>query len=237
MKLCIIVPAFNEEASISGVINSLLSLPLEKQIVVVDDGSKDQTSEIVRGYPVTLLRLSVNLGIGGAIQTGYKWAVHNKFTHAIQFDGDGQHLPQYIQALVDSATTTGKNMIIGSRNLSIQSENTSRTRQFGTKLINYHIKFWWRESTISDATSGMRIIEKSLMKLFCDEYPSDYPEPISVARALASGFTVGEIPVEMQIRTGGRSSIGKFDSIKYMIRVISYINLLGVQYLSRKFKK
>ena len=218
MKVLVIIPAYNEEAIILKTVKNLKETNKDIDYVIINDGSTDNTKEVCLKNNLNMIDLPMNLGIGGAVQTGYKYAFYNDYDIAIQFDGDNQHNPKYITNLV-SEINKGNNLVIGSRYVKELSEfKSSRVRQIGIKFLSFLIKIVTGKK-IYDVTSGYRACDKELIKLFANNYPTDYPEPDSTTKVLKLGYKVSEIPVEMNEREKGKSSIGFIDSIYYMIKV------------------
>ena len=170
-----------------------------------------------------------NLGIGGAVQTGYKYAYENDFDIAIQFDGDGQHDITFVDALVAPIENGNANMTIGSRFVegSTSEFKSTKARQMGIRMISGFIKFFTKVK-LYDVTSGFRAIDKSLIKEFSMNYPTEYPEPISTTRVLKHGKKVAEVPVKMNERQGGTSSIHSWKNAYYMINVLMSIINIGI---------
>ena len=218
MKVLVIIPAYNEEAIILKTVKNLKETNKDIDYVIINDGSTDNTKEVCLKNNLNMIDLPINLGIGGAVQTGYKYAFYNNYDIAIQFDGDNQHNPKYISNLV-TEINKGNNLVIGSRYVKELSEfKSSRVRQMGIKFLSSLIKIVTGKK-IYDVTSGYRACDKELIKLFANNYPTDYPEPDSTTKVLKLGYKVSEIPVEMNEREKGKSSIGFIDSIYYMIKV------------------
>ncbi len=218
MKVLVIIPAYNEEAIILKTVKNLKETNKDIDYVIINDGSTDNTKEVCLKNNLNMIDLPINLGIGGAVQTGYKYAFYNNYDIAIQFDGDNQHNPKYISNLV-AEINKGNNLVIGSRYVKELSEfKSSRVRQMGIKFLSSLIKIVTGKK-IYDVTSGYRACDKELIKLFANNYPTDYPEPDSTTKVLKLGYKVSEIPVEMNEREKGKSSIGFIDSIYYMIKV------------------
>ncbi len=168
-----------------------------------------------------------NLGIGGAVQTGYKYALQNNYDIAIQFDGDGQHDAGYIEALIKPLQDGDANIVVGSRFVGEESDfKSSGMRRVGIKLLSGMLKIATGQR-IKDVTSGFRAIDSRGIELFANSYPSDYPEPESIAFAIAHGLKVEEVPVAMHAREGGTSSIGGLRAVWYMIKVGISIILRG----------
>lgn len=218
MKVIVIIPCYNEEDNILKTVKNLQEANKNVDYIVINDGSIDNTREICIENNINMIDLPINLGIGGAVQTGYKYAFYNDYDVAIQLDGDNQHNPKYIENLIDEINK-GNDMVIGSRYVTILSTfKSTAIRQMGIKFLSFLIKMVTGRK-IYDVTSGYRACNKKLIKLFANNYPTDYPEPDSTTKVLKLGYKVSEIPVEMNERENGKSSIGFIDSIYYMIKV------------------
>lgn len=218
MKTLIIIPAYNESKNIVKTVKSLSESNVDLDYVVINDGSKDNTKEVCITNKINFIDLPNNLGIGGAVQTGYIYAQKNNYDVAIQFDGDGQHDPKYIEQLVEKINN-GDNLVIGSRFV----ENTSSfkstwLRRVGINILSFLIKICTGKK-IYDPTSGFRAADKDIIKLFATQYPVDYPEPDTIVSVIKKGYKVSEVPVEMHSRENGVSSINAMKSIYYMIKV------------------
>ncbi len=216
MKKIIIVPAFNEAENIQCVINHLKRIKLD--FIIVNDCSTDNTVDICKKNNVHIINLPFNLGIGGAVQTGYLYAFQNNYDIAIQVDGDGQHDITYIDSLIEPIAEGKANMTIGSRFLAKEGFQSSFMRRIGINFFTRLIKILTGK-TITDTTSGFRAVDKNIIKQFAQDYPRDYPEPETNFKVIKSGYTVQEVPVIMRSRAGGESSISSFKSIWYMIKV------------------
>lgn len=222
MKILMIIPAYNEELNIVNTVKKIKSHNSKSvykvDYLVINDGSTDNTKEICEKNNFNVINLVRNLGIGGAVQTGYKYALENDYDVAIQFDGDGQHDENYIDVLVQEIAN-GENFVIGSRFVKNLSKfKSSSTRRFGIKILSILIKMCTGQK-IYDPTSGFRAADKKVIKLFASHYPSEYPEPESTAELIKKGYKVKEVPVEMHEREFGSSSIKPLKSIYYMFSV------------------
>lgn len=220
MKVLIIIPAYNEEMNIKNTVEKVLKLG-NKDIdyVVVNDGSTDNTLQILQNENYNHINLEHNLGIGGAVQTGYKYARDNDYDIAIQFDGDGQHKEDYLELLI-SEVKNGTDLVIGSRFCKKTNADftTTKSRKVGIRIISWLIKIA-TGTKITDPTSGLRACNKKIIKIFSEEYPKDYPEPVTTVKILKKKFTVKEVPVIMNKREFGVSSINIIKSIDYMFKV------------------
>lgn len=216
-SVLIIIPAFNEEESIVDVAHSVHDAGYD--LVVVNDGSTDATLEICKDHDIPVLNLASNLGIGGAVQTGHIYAYENGYDIDIQFDGDGQHDIGSIPALVE-AIEQGANLAIGSRFVDKNKETFKSTglRRLGIKWLSFIIKLM-TGARVYDVTSGFRACDRRMIELYSTNYPIDYPEPESIAIAMKNHMAIAEVPVTMNERQGGISSISAPASVYYMIKV------------------
>ncbi|MBQ6752322.1 MAG: glycosyltransferase family 2 protein [Clostridia bacterium] len=231
-KVLIVIPAFNEEKSIAKTCDSIVKYNevngTKYDMLVINDGSTDQTEEILSKNGIPHIRLLNNLGIGGAVQTGYKYAALHDYDIAVQFDGDGQHDIAFIDDLVSPIVNDKADMTIGSRFVSKGQSGfkSSFARRTGIKMISAFIKMKTGKR-IFDTTSGFRAINKKLIRTFANNYPLEYPEPISTTEALLNGYRVEEVPVEMKEREEGKSSIRLYKNFYYMVNVI--LNIIIVR--------
>ncbi len=218
-KTLIIIPAFNEEGNIVKTIRELQSLPLALSIVVINDGSKDLTAQEARSVGVPVLTLPFNLGIGGAMQTGFQFAQRNNFDIAVQVDGDCQHDGAYLAAILDPILKNEADMTIGSRflppNLGYQSSFVRRIGiNFFAGLISLISQY-----KVTDPTSGFRAFNHKMIKIFAENYPSDFPEPEAIMIAGRYKAKIKEVSVQMRKRSSGNSSIRYFKTLYYMLKV------------------
>ncbi|CAG7644067.1 glycosyltransferase family 2 protein [Paenibacillus allorhizosphaerae] len=219
-KVLIVVPAFNEQNNILKVIGDIRESIPDFDILVVNDCSLDGTSANARKADgVKVVDLPYNLGIGGAVQTGFKYAYANQYDYMVQIDGDGQHIPREVDKLLDAMSRSGCDMVIGSRFLDIQSYRTTWTRRLGIKVF-YLLFRLLIQTKVTDSTSGFRIYNKKSIALLCRHYPDDYPEPDAIILLKKHGLTISEVGVEMREREHGSSSITPIKSPYYMAKVI-----------------
>ncbi|MBB6282033.1 glycosyltransferase family 2 protein [Geobacillus subterraneus] len=217
MKVLVIIPAYNEEATIQNtVLNLQRTCPYD--YIVINDGSTDRTGDILDQSGFYHLDLPVNLGIGGAMQTGYRYAFEHGYDYAIQLDADGQHDPNDLKTLVREIITSGYDMVIGSRFVERTNYKGSPFRRLGILYFCYLLYFACGVK-ITDPTSGYRIVNHRVIREFAREYPIDYPEVEVIARLAKKGYQIKEVKVEMNARQGGRSSITPFKSLYYMTKV------------------
>lgn len=218
MKVLVIIPAYNEEKNIKGVVEKLKEECPQYDYLIVNDGSKDNTVEVCKKNQYPYLDLPVNLGIGGAVQAGYLYAKKNGYEIAVQMDGDGQHNPEYIENLILPILNNEADMVIGSRFMNKEGFQSSLLRRIGINILRYVIKICCG-ITILDTTSGFRASSEKLTNVFAENYAQDYPEPEAIVFAALSGYRVKEIPVLMNEREEGYSSIYGLKSLYYMIKV------------------
>lgn len=225
-KTIVVVPAYNEGENIEAVVEKLRTV-CDVDFVVINDGSTDNTGELLVKLGVPHVTLCQNLGIGGAMQTGYKYAWRAGYDIAVQFDGDGQHDEKCIDAIVAPIVAGEADMVVGSRFLG--GENTfksSAARRAGIRCLSGVLKVATGKRVL-DVTSGFRAVGRDAMAMFARRYPADYPEPDSLASAISAGLRVKEVPVVMHERMGGTSSIGGFSAVYYMVKVGIAILLSG----------
>ena len=218
-KILIIIPAYNEEECLPGVMQDLRSHAPDADILVVDDGSRDRTAEVARQTGVKVASLPYNLGIGGAMQTGFQYARNNGYDIAIQFDGDGQHMAAEIEILLDPLQKGRADIVIGSRFLKRGDYRPSFFRRIGISIFSTVLSAIMG-MPVTDTTSGFRAVNSRVIEFFARVYPEDYPEVESLVLLHRAGMTIAEVPVRMRDRTGGRSSITPIRSVYYMIKVL-----------------
>lgn len=217
-KGLIIIPAYNESANIENTVADIKKNAPDFDYVIINDCSKDNTLQILKGNGFNYVSLPVNLGIGGAVQTGYCYAYENGYETAVQVDGDGQHDVSYLNAMYDTMKEKNANMIIGSRFIEKEGFQSSALRRVGITYFTKMIKVL-TGVTVTDPTSGFRLADRSVIEMFSKDYPRDYPEPESIVSVLRTGKSVTEYPVKMRARQGGESSITMGKSVYYMIKV------------------
>lgn len=226
MKVLLIIPAYNEEESIVQTIKSINKYKENKKndfqldYVVINDGSTDKTPQLLEEKHINHVDLIMNLGIGGAVQTGYKYALIHDYDIAIQFDGDGQHDINSIDNVLNPIINEGFDFCVGSRFVkgSTSEFQTTGMRRFGIKLISFLIAIVTGKR-VFDVTSGYRAANKNVITYFAKRYPTEFPEPESIVQLLKKKYKVTERPVNMMERIGGVSSIHTLKSVKYMIEV------------------
>lgn len=224
MKIMVAIPAYNEEKNIFKVVNAVKKNNPWVDVVVINDGSRDCTGSEAERAGAFVINLSQNLGIGGAVQTGYIYASRKGYDAVIQVDGDGQHDPKDLSRLIDSIEKDEADMIIGSRFAKKTDYESSKMRWLGINFFSKLVSFVCRRHFF-DTTSGYRAVNKKVIKIFARYYPRDYPEVETIVYAYKRGVRIKEISVDMKKRQGGKSSITPLKSIYYMIKVTCAILL------------
>lgn len=218
MKVLLIIPAYNEEENIGALLDELERDYGRYDYLVINDCSRDSTRQILRSRKANYLDLPVNLGIGGGVQAGYMYAKENGYDIAVQMDGDGQHLPVYLDAIIEPVASGTADFVVGSRFIKKEGFQSSALRRVGIVFLS-----WWLRVltgiTVKDVTSGFRAVNRKGIELFADEYAQDYPEPEALTLAALQGLRIMETPVRMKERTGGRSSISGVKTAYYMLKV------------------
>jgi hypothetical protein len=233
MRILVIIPAYNEEEKLTDVIREVRECQVEVDIVVINDCSSDGTQLAAEKEGVPVITLSVNLGIGGAVQTGFKYASLHGYDIAVQVDADGQHNPNQIDRLIKPILEDHVDMVIGSRFLKKENNGTSHImRLIGMRLFS-KITSRVVGLTITDTTSGFRAVGKELIGYFSKNYPVDFPDSEAIIMIHKAGFTIVEVPVAINDRQGGKSSTNFGKSFFYPFKV--GISILSV--LLRSIKK
>ena len=218
MKKLVIIPAYNERGNIEKTVQDIIDHAPDFDYVIVNDCSTDDTLDICRERGFHVVNLPVNLGIGGGVQTGYVYAYRNGYDIAVQFDGDGQHNAAFLDEMADKLIRENLDMVIGSRYIKKEGFQSSGLRRMGIRYFTWLIKRITGKK-ITDPTSGMRMVNRDVIALYAKNYPKDYPEPESVVTILKRGKKVEEVPVRMNAREEGVSSISPGKSVYYMIKV------------------
>ena len=213
-----IVPALNEEASVGAVIEEIRAFDPGFEVVVVDDGSVDRTAEVARKRGARVLRLPFNLEIGGAVQTGFRFAFEHGFDLAVRVDGDGQHDPAELPRILEPVLDGEADIVVGSRFAESGGYRPSRSRRAGIRLLAWTVSALVRQR-VTDPTSGFQAVNRRGIRLFAADYPHDYPEVEAVVMVSRHRLRLKEVPVRMRERSGGRSSITAFRSVYYMVKV------------------
>ena len=221
MKKLAIIPAFNESVNLLRVVEDLNASTEGYDYVIINDASTDDTKEICEKNGLHFLDLATNLGIGGAVQTGYQYAWNENYDLAVQIDGDGQHDAALLLQM-EAALLKGKekpDMVIGSRYIDREGFQSTGLRRLGSRWLSALIRLL-TGTKITDPTSGLRMCGRNVIKIFAENYPWDYPEPETTASLLSKGFKVTEVPVKMRERQGGTSSLSNpLKAVYYMVKV------------------
>lgn len=226
VEILIVVPAYNEEGSIENTVREIKASPWPLDVLVVNDGSADKTSQHAYAAGAKVISLPFNLGIGGAVQTGFQFAVKHGYDLVVQMDGDGQHDVGFLDDLINPILNNEVDMTIGSRFIPpFLGYQSSFVRRIG---INFFARLlsWLTRSTVTDPTSGFRAYNRKMINIFAAYYPHDFPEPEAVVVAGRYGARIKEVPVTMRERQAGASSIRYFKTLYYMLKVTLAI-LLG----------
>lgn len=235
-RVLIIIPAYNEEGNIEKVVSNIVDNYPQYDYVIVNDGSGDKTEEICKKNSYNMISLPLNLGIGGAVQTGYRYALAEGYDIAVQMDGDGQHDIAYVETLIQPIRRGDAEIVIGSRFIEKEGFQSTRLRRTGilflSKLI--HCLCFVR---VKDVTSGFRAVNKRFIKIYAQDYPNDYPEPEAIVAAVMHRGSIQEVPVVMKERESGTSSINWGKSVYYMIKVTLAILICRLSFGFRRNKK
>ena len=218
MRKLIIIPAYNESENIEKTVQMIKKDAPSFDYIIINDCSTDNTKEICQSRGFNVISLPINLGIGGAVQTGFKYALLHGYDLAVQVDGDGQHDPSFLEEMAETLESEGCDMVIGSRFINKEGYQSSGLRRVGIKYFSLLIRII-TGTRITDPTSGLRMINREIIKMFAEDYPKDYPEPEVIVVVLRQKKSIVEIPVVMMAREGGVSSISMKKSVYYMIKV------------------
>lgn len=233
-KILMILPAYNEEDNILKAYNKICEYnnahKTNYDVIVINDCSTDNTLKICLDNKIPVIPLIHNLGIGGAVQTGYKYALENDYDVALQYDGDGQHDVKYVENIIRPILNGEADLVIGSRFIDDSSSKfkSSFARQLGIKIISFFIRLVSGKK-IYDVTSGFRAAGRLVIEDFAKSYPIDYPEPITNAELLKKKYEIKEVPVSMNEREGGISSINSWKTVYFMINVVLSILVVGIR--------
>ncbi len=217
-KIIVIVPAYDEAASIAGVIEDIRGNFPAADILIVDDGSSDGTGKIALQHGAEVLTLPFNLGIGSAVQTGYQYARREGYDIAVQLDGDGQHDASFLPEMVSPLANGECDLVLGSRYLAGSGYKGALGRRAGTAFFSWTLSLLLSQK-VTDSTSGFRAVNRKAIELFAADYPRDYPEVEALLLAHVTRLKIKEIPVTMRDRAGGKSSINLFRAAYYMVKV------------------
>ncbi|MSY60624.1 MAG: glycosyltransferase [Actinobacteria bacterium] len=219
MRRVAIVPAFNEEKNIVRVLAELRSFDAGLDVVVISDGSTDRTREVAEAHGARVLQLPFNLGIGGAVQTGFRYAWENGYDLALRVDGDGQHDASQLGNVMEPVVAGRADIAIGSRFVATGGYRSSAVRRIGIRLLAWVVTRIARQP-LTDTTSGFQVLNRKAIRLYAADLPHDYPEVEGLVMAIRHKMRVCEVPVTMREREHGRSSIGSLASVYYMFKVL-----------------
>jgi glycosyltransferase involved in cell wall biosynthesis len=214
-----IVPALNEEHAVGLVIDELRAFDPGLDVVVIDDGSLDATSHVARAKGARVLRLPFNLGIGGAVQTGFRFAFEHGYDLAVRVDGDGQHDPAQLARIIEPVLRDEADIVVGSRFAGESGYRSTRSRRLGIRILASVVSRIVGQR-VTDTTSGFQALNRQGIALFARDYPHDYPEVEATVMVFRHRLRLSEVPVSMRERGGGRSSITTLRSIYYMVKVL-----------------
>ena len=217
-KVLIIIPAYNEAENLHQLIENIRQHCPQWDHLVVNDGSTDDTEELCSRHGICAVHLPINLGIGGAVQTGYRYACKNGYDIAVQIDGDGQHDVSYLDKILEPLLDQEADIAIGSRFISREGFQSSFLRRTGIWSLSFLIRLC-TGVRVYDVTSGFRAVDRRFIRIYADQYPTDYPEPEAIISAVMHGGRIREVPVVMRERGSGSSSIHGLRSAYYMIKV------------------
>lgn len=232
-KILLIIPAYNEAENIEKLIDDLIHNYPTYDYVIINDGSQDATEEICEAKGYNVVNLPINLGIGGAVQTGYRYAKKYGYDIAVQLDGDGQHDAAYVERVIAPLRSGEADVVIGSRFLEREGFQSSAVRRAGIQFLSGLIRCC-TGIRVRDVTSGFRAVNRKFIGIYAQDYPSDYPEPEAVITAVMYGGRVREVPVIMKERETGKSSINLRRSVYYMVKVTLAILIKRISYGVRR---
>ena len=219
MRRIAIVPAYNEREAIAGVVAEIRAFEPEFDVLVVDDGSHDDTAAVARANGAHVVRLPFNLGIGGAVQTGFRYAHEHGYDLAARVDGDGQHDPAELSELIEAVLEDRADICVGSRFAGAEGYRSSRSRRVGIRILAQVVSLLTRQR-VTDTTSGFQVLNRKAIALFAADYPHDYPEVEATVMVVRHRLRLLEVPVRMREREHGRSSITTLRSVYYMVKVL-----------------
>lgn len=235
-KLLIVVPAYNEEASLRFLVQQLRDSFPSTPILIVDDGSQDNTAAISKLLGVKVLLMPHNVGVGSAMQAAYCYAVANGFKGVLRLDADGQHPPCEAIKLIEEHLKSGADLVVGSRYGGDNEKISSGFRSFGSRCLSSFLTMFCKRK-ISDPTSGFWLVSSPLIEYFAKDFPVDYPEPEAIALLFRLGYTYSETSVNFRCRQHGKSSIRGFDTIYFIIKVGLALVIDRVRHLNKRCER
>jgi glycosyltransferase involved in cell wall biosynthesis len=232
----VIVPAFNEEESIGSLIREIRRTVPELAVVVINDGSVDMTAVVARQSGADVLDLPCNLGVGGAVQAGFRYAYEQGYDYVVRCDGDGQHSPDGIATLMEAMNTGEADLIIGSRFLGKNAHISNIVRYCGINVLALLLSAICRKR-VTDPTSGFQMMNRQLAYFFSRSYPVDYPEPEALALMRREGYEFMEVSVPFRDRTAGRSTIQGWGTLYYVIKVFLALVVDRARSIDHRFSR
>ena len=236
MKCLIIIPAYNEAGNIEKVVNNLVQNYPQYDYVIINDGSVDDTKKICKDRKYEVLNLPINMGIGGAVQTGYRYARDNGYDAAVQIDGDGQHDVAFLGSMLRLIESGQADVVIGSRFVEKEGFQSSQIRRIGIRFLS-SLGWILTGVRVKDITSGYRVVNKRFIQIFAEDYPADYPEPEAMVITAVHGGRIAEYPVVMKERENGESSITLKKSVYYMCKVSLAMIIRRISFGVRRQKR
>jgi glycosyltransferase involved in cell wall biosynthesis len=230
--LMVLIPAFNEEAAVGQVIEAVQRVLPDTTVLVVDDGSRDKTTEVADAAGAQVIRLPHHLGLGGAVQTGYRFAFEQGYARVVRLDADGQHPPEEILGLLEKMEVGSYDMVTGSRYLEANGYRTQALRRFGGRVFSLVLRPILGQR-ISDPTSGFIAVNRSALAVFSQSFPLEYPEIEALVVLRRKAMTFAETPVRMRPRIAGISTIGRWSAVYYMVRVLLGVFVNVIKYEKR----
>lgn len=231
-RLLILVPAYNEEGAVGQVVRAVNQVLPGTPVLVIDDGSVDETTAVARNAGAEVVRLPHHLGLGGAVQTGYRFAFEHGFERVVRLDGDGQHPPEEIPSLLEKMDSGGYDMVTGSRYLEANGYRTQALRRFGGWVFSVILRPILGKR-ISDPTSGFIAVNRNALAVFSHSFPLEYPEIEALVVLRRKAMTFAEAPVHMRPRIAGASTIGSWSAVYYMVRVLLGVFVNVIKYEKR----
>lgn len=217
-KTLIIIPAYNEGDNIEKVVDNLITNFPQYDYIIINDGSTDHTKKVCQRRRYEVLNLPINMGIGGAVQTGYRYARDNDYDIAVQIDGDGQHDVGFLGEMIQYMHEENVDCVIGSRFVEKEGFQSSGMRRIGIRFLSF-LGWVLTGVRVRDITSGYRLVNRRFIQIFAEDYPADYPEPEAMVIAAVHKGRIREYPVVMRDRENGTSSITFKKSVYYMFKV------------------
>jgi glycosyltransferase involved in cell wall biosynthesis len=213
------IPAYNEALALPGLLSEIKAVLPEAAVLVIDDGSSDQTAAVARQSGVDVIRMPYNAGVGTAVQTGFQYALRNGYDYLLRMDGDGQHPPKEAKHLLETMQSNDVDLVVGTRFGGEQKMISTVLRYLGVRFLAVFLSLICR-SRVTDPTSGFWLVNRRLLYVFSHSYPCDYPEPEALAFVRRLGYSFAEVPVTFRQRELGQSSIGRWDTFFHAFKVL-----------------